>query len=107
MATLVLTDIQKVTLKVAPVSKAGNPAPVDGAPKWSTSNDAVVTLSVSDDGLSCEVVTTGVLGTAQVSAVADADLGEGVVELTAVLDVEVKASAAVNLGLDVGVPTDR
>jgi hypothetical protein len=107
MATLVLTDVQKVGLKVNPVSKAGNPAPVDGLPKWSTSDESVLTLSVSEDGLSCEAVTTGKLGTAQVSVVADADLGDGVTEITAVLDVEVKASAAVNLGLDVGVPTDR
>ena len=107
MATLVLTDVQKVALKVNPVSKAGNPANVDGAPKWSTSDESVLSLVVSEDGLSCEAVTTGKLGTAQVSVVADADLGEGVTEVTAVLDVEVKASAAVNLGLDVGVPTDR
>lgn len=107
MATLVLTDVQKVSLSVTPVSKAGNPAPVDGVPTWSTSDDTVLTLKVSEDGLSCEAVTTGVLGTAQVSVVTDADLGDGVIELTAVLDVEVKASAAVNLGLDVGVPTDR
>jgi hypothetical protein len=107
MAALVLTDVQKVSLTVNTVSKAGNRAPVDGVPTWSTSNDAVLTLMVSEDGLSCDVVTTGTLGAAQVSVVADSDLGAGVVELTAVLDVEVKASAAVSLGLDVGAPTDR
>jgi len=107
MASLVLTDAQKVTLKVNPVSKAGNPAPVDGAPKWSVSDETVLTLVVAADGLSCDVVTTGKLGSSQVAVVADADLGEGVTELTATLDVDVKASAAVNLGLDVGTPTDR
>lgn len=104
---LILTDVQKVKLKVNPVSKAGNFSPVDGAPKWSTSNEGMVTLNVSEDGMSCEVVATGALGTTQVSVVADADLGDGVTELTGTLDIEVKASAAVTLGLEVGTPEDK
>lgn len=104
---LILTDVQKVKLKVNPVSKAGNPATVDGAPKWSVSDETILTLAVSEDGLGAEVVSTGKLGTAQVSVVADADLGDGVTELTGTLDVEVKASAAVTLGLEVGTPEDK
>ena len=104
---LILTDVQKVKLKVNPVSKAGNPATVDGAPKWSVSDETILTLAVSEDGLGAEVVSTGKLGTAQVSVVADADLGDGVTELTGTLDVEVKASAAVTLGLAVGTPEDK
>lgn len=104
---MILTDVQKVKLKVNPVSKAGNPATVDGAPKWSVSDETILTLAVSEDGLGAEVVSTGKLGTAQVSVVADADLGDGVTELTGTLDVEVKASAAVTLGLEVGTPEDK
>jgi hypothetical protein len=104
---LVLTDVQKVSLKLKPVSAAGNPAAIDGSPKWSVSDDSVVTLVVAEDGLSADVVTTGKLGVAQVLVVADADLGEGVKELTGTLDLEVKASEAVNLNLEAGVPAGK
>jgi hypothetical protein len=105
--SLVLTDVQKVTLKVNPVSAAGNPAQVDGAPVWSSSDDTVLSLSVSEDGFSAEAVTTGKLGVAQVNVSADVDMGEGVKTLTGVLDVEVKASEAVSLNLAADVPVDR
>lgn len=104
---LILTDVQKVALSVNPKSAAGNPAPVDGVPSWTSSNPEVLTVTPSADGLSAEAVTTGKLGTAQVQCVADADIGEGVTELTAVLEVEVKASAAVQLAIEAGEPTAR
>lgn len=104
---LVLTDIQKVEFSVSAVSAAGNPASLDGAPVWTSSDDSVLTLVVSEDGLTCEAVTTGKLGVAQVKVVADADLGEGVTSLTGVLDVEVVASQAVNLEIKPGVPSDK
>lgn len=104
---LVLTDVQKVSLSISPVSAAGNPASIDGVPTWSTSDDTVLTLEVAEDGLSAVAFTTGKLGTAQVSVVADADLGEGVKELTGVLDVEVKASEAVSLELNAGTPENK
>lgn len=104
---LVLTDVQKVSLSISPVSAAGNPASIDGVPTWSTSDDTVLTLEVAEDGLSAVALTTGKLGTAQVSVVADADLGEGVKELTGVLDVEVKASEAVSLELNAGTPENK
>lgn len=104
---LVLTDVQKVGFAVNAVSAAGNPAALDGAPVWTSSDESVLTLVVSEDGLSCEAVTTGKLGVAQVKVTADADLGEGVVPLVGVADVEVVASQAVNLELKAGVPSDK
>jgi len=104
---LVLTDVQKVALSVSFTNRAGNPAQVDGIPQWSSSDPSILTVTASEDGLSAEAVTVGPLGTAQVSVVADADLGEGVTELTGVLDVEVKPSAAVFALVVAGVPVDK
>lgn len=104
---LVLTDVQKVSVKLKPVTAAGNPAPVDGKVEWSVSDDSVLSLQVADDGFSAVVVTTGKLGVCQVVAKADADMGEGVKEISGVLDVEVKASEAVSLSVDAGVPEPR
>jgi hypothetical protein len=104
---LVLTDSQFVELSVAPVNKAGNPAKVDGAPKWSVSDAEVLELVVADDGLSAKVVSKGKVGVCQVNVSADADLGDGVAEIAGVLDIEVKAGPAVSLGVSAGAPQEK
>lgn len=101
---LILTDIQKVTLSISPRSAVGNPAPVDGVPVWQVSDSSVLEVTTAEDGFSAVAVTTGKLGVCQVSVSADADIGEGVQTITGVLDVEVKASAAVNLDISAGTP---
>lgn len=106
MAT-VLSDVQKISLSINPVTAAGNPAPVDGVPAWSSSDPAILTVTASADGLSAVAETTGALGNAQVQVTADADVGSGTTEISAVLDVSVIASAAVSLGIVAGVPESR
>jgi hypothetical protein len=96
-----ITNEQKVELVLAPLTAAGNPAAVDGIPVWEvTSGDA--TLEVAEDGLSCYLVS----GEANVNSViivkADADLGEGVAEITDTVDLAVVAASASSLGLVVG-----
>lgn len=98
----VLKDIEKVALSVTPVTAAGNPAKVDGAPAWSSSDESVVTVEAAADGLSAYAISTGKLGTAQVNVKADADLGDGVKEIVGTLDIEVQASEAVSLGVNAG-----
>ena len=63
---LVLTDVQKVKLSVSPRSAAGNPALIDGAPKWSVSDDTIVALEVAEDGMGVVVVTTGKIGSVKI-----------------------------------------
>jgi hypothetical protein len=104
---LILLDSQKVLLGVEPLNRAGNPAPIEGKPAWSSSDESVLTVVVSEDGLSAYAITTGKLGTAQISAKADADLGEGVREITAVWDVEVKPGDAVLLNPKAGTPEEK
>lgn len=102
----ILSDIQKVALSITPVDGAGNPAPVEGV-VWASSNEAVLTVVAAEDGLSAVVTAVGPLGQAQVSVKADAQIGEGVVELTGVLDVDVVASQAVSLAVTAGTPEPK
>lgn len=102
--SLILTDEQKAALAIQPVTAAGNPARVDGTPEWSSSDEAIVTIVPSFDGLSAEAVTVGPVGVAQVSVKVDADLGNGIRTLTATLDVEVIAAEAVTVGITAGTP---
>ena len=46
-------------------------------------------------------------GAAQVNVTADAQIGEGVTEITGVLDVEVKAGQAVALNIAAGAPEEK
>lgn len=102
----ILTDTQQVTGTIRPRNAQGNPAPIDGVPQWSTSNPSVATVTPSADGLTCVVRAAGI-GTTQVAVVCDADLGEGVRELTTLDDIEVKASEAVTIGIEWGTPENQ
>jgi hypothetical protein len=99
---LILTDSQKVTLSIKPVTKAGNPAAIDGLPIWSLGCEDHLKLEVSEDGLSATVSSLGKLGACQVNVSADADLGEGVETITGVVDIVVQAGKAVKLGVEAG-----
>ena len=104
---LILTDAQKVSLAVAFTNPIGNPAPVDGVPAWTVSDPNVIDLQVADDGLSAVAVTKGPLGPCQVTVTADADMGSGVRSITGTLDIEVRASEAVAVGIVAGTPETR
>jgi hypothetical protein len=69
---------------------------VDGAVVWQTSDPAIATLSVDISDSTIVVVTpVGPAGQIQVTATADADLGQGVKNLITVCDIEVVAGEAV------------
>lgn len=104
---LLLTTTQKVKLEVAPEDADGNPARIDGIPVWNVSDAAIGTLAAAPDGFSCYFLTTGVMGTVQVSVSADADLGAGVRHISRTLDIMVEAGEAVSLGIRVGTPEPR
>lgn len=105
---LTLTDIQKVALGISPLDAANEPAPIDGVPVWTNSDEAILTLTVADDGLSAEVITTGAIGSAKVSVEVDADLsGDGVATVTEEIDITVGPSRASALNLSAGVPESR
>jgi hypothetical protein len=104
---LLLTDTQKSTLTIEPVTAKGRPALLDGVPEWSSSNPAVASIEPAVDGLSAVVVARGA-GETQISVTADADLDEGETrEISGVLDVQVKAGEAVSVGIAAGTPEEQ
>lgn len=104
---MILTDTQQVSCTLDPRNSKGNPASLDGVPEWASSNPAVATVTPSTDGLTAVVKASG-LGTAQISVTADADLDAGETRaITGTLNIEVKPSEAVTLGITAGTPGDQ
>ncbi len=90
---------------VAFKDKDGFDAKVEGAPKWGSNDPSVLEVTQSEDGLSC-VVKALKPGSAKVSVVADADLGEGVKEIVGEADVVVLSGEAVEVDLSFTEPHD-
>ncbi len=101
-----LTNEQQVVVHLKPVTPKGNPAKLDGLPTWNVvSGD--VTIAVSDDGLSCTIVSPDLAGPAVISVQADADLGEGVTNISDTINVNTVDAEASSLGLTADAPTDK
>lgn len=83
------------TVSVSWVDAGGNPAKVDGPTVWQSSDESLLTVTVAaGNPLIANLYAPGPIGNAQVQATADADLGEGVKSITAVLDMTVIAGQA-------------
>jgi hypothetical protein len=97
-----ITNEQQVSVEVRPLTQAGRPARIDGAVEWASSDTSVATVT-STGAMSALVVSVGP-GVTQISAVFDADLGEGVrpVEMTGAL--EVVEAEAVTAEIAFGAP---
>ena len=84
-----------VKMQVSDVDSAGNPAQVDGEVEWFPANPEIAAIEVDpNDGTICKVMPVSI-GRTQVSAKADADLGEGVRELLTICDIMIVAGEAV------------
>jgi hypothetical protein len=106
----VLKDGQKVPLALVITDADGNAAPVEGAPVWASSDVALVEVTVDPDDPMKAVASTVPgpgLGIATVSAVVDADLGEGVASVEGRLDIEVVAGDAAIVNIEAGTPEAR
>jgi hypothetical protein len=98
-----ITSEEKIPVTLAPLTAAGNPATVDGVPVWEvTSGDA--TLAVAADGLSAYLISGAADVVSSVTVTADADLGEGVTNLSEVVTLTVVAPSAALLGATAGAP---
>jgi hypothetical protein len=107
LKTMFLTDSQEVDLAIKPVSRKGNPAQVEGAPVWQSSDPAIVEAIPSQDGLSCVAKAVGPVGHAQLGVSADADLGEGVRTITGIFEIDVVAGEAASLTVIAGEPREQ
>lgn len=84
----------QVHVKVAYVDAAGNPAVVDGAVAWASSDNSIATVTLESDDVAL-VKAVGPTGQVQITATADADLGSGTREIITPMDVTVAAGEAV------------
>lgn len=98
-----LPDDKKVTATASFTDAKGNAAKVDGNPVWGTDRDDLLKVADNGDG-SATIEPVGPLGSAQVTCKADADVGEGVEELTLLGTVEVIAGKAVAGSINFGEP---
>ncbi len=97
---------QKVDLTISIVDKNEKPAAVDGLPTWASSDETVVTVVASSDGMSA--VASGVAtGTGRVVVTADADLGSGVTNITGILDFNITAGQAAAIMITAGTPVSQ
>ena len=101
MLQIKITNEQKIPVTLAPVTATGKPAQTDGKPVFSViSGDS--TLEVSEDGLTVTLISSDTPGDTQVLVKADADLGEGVEEISDIIQLTVEGARAASLGLSVG-----
>lgn len=100
MAAIVKATDPPKTLRVKFKDAEGNDATVDGVPEWGISDPALGTLTPSSDGLSCEF-NPGSPSVGQINVKADADLGQGVVDVIGTLDVEVIPGDAVTAEISI------
>lgn len=101
----ILRATQQVDLTVEVLDRRGNPAQVQNG-TWASDDDGIV--SVTDNGNNTATVrATGPVGQATVTYQADVDLGEGVSNMTATLDVEVVASDAAVFNITPGTAVEQ
>ena len=102
-----LTSSQQQQLSVIFTDVRGNPAQVDGAPYWACDNTDILSVTPAPDGMSCLIAAIGPLGNVRVSVQADADMGNGVVPIAGVYDVEIVSGAATTVQIQGGAITDQ
>jgi len=100
---------QKVKVTLQPKNRLGNPASVEpGSVVFESSDlDICTVVQNPDNELEAEVFSsTNNPGTAQLEFRADADLGEGVEQISGFSAVEILPLQAVRFGISVGIPED-
>ena len=86
---------KKVSATVLFTDAAGNAAGVEGIPVWGTDRPDLLSIEVDPAGYAATITPLGPLGSAQVTVSADADLGEGVVPLVVLGQLDIIAGQAV------------
>jgi hypothetical protein len=85
-----------IKVHIAYVDNHGNPAVIDGAVDWVSSDPNIADVKAQNpDGTDAIVAAGSKVGQVQITATADADLGAGVRELATLLDVIIVAGEAV------------
>jgi len=103
---ITITNEQQVLVTLAPVTPGGHPAQLDGVPTWEILSGNS-TMNVAADGKSATLISADDPGDTEILIKADADLGEGVVEISDVIQLSVAGAQAASLGLTVGEPMPK
>jgi len=98
-----ITNEQQITLTLNPKTDTGRPAKIDGKATWEKI-DGESEVQVAEDGLSALLVSSDNPGTTQVLVKADADIGDGVEEISEIIELQVAGATAKNLGLVASAP---
>jgi hypothetical protein len=98
--TYTLPADKTVKLQIAYVDANGHPAAVDGIIAWESSDPSIayvesLPVKVGAAGSVVQLLPGNTIGNCQISAKADADMGEGVRELITLMDVTVVGGEAV------------
>lgn len=105
---VVLSDTQFIEGQVQTVNKKGRPAPVEaGSIEYSSSNEAVATVTEDPNDETKFAIKAVGAGTTQINYSADADLGEGVVPISGFTDVEVTPAQATGFNVTFGEPQEQ
>jgi len=103
-----LEQFKQVRADVTPVNRRGLPAAIEsGSGKWSSSNTDAVTVEGNPANELSATIKANAPGVSTIKFQGDADLGEGVRELTAELAVNCTPAGAVVFNLAVGEPEDQ
>jgi len=105
-----MTTTQQVDIgPITATDRRGNPAPLDGAPTFGSSDEAVCTVEAhpSGDPAMALAKAVGPTGSVQITVSADADLGEGVKPIQGILQIDVLAAEASTLVIATGQPTEQ
>lgn len=102
--TMQMTDIQTAVAHIAAVDAEGNPATLDSAPLWSSSDPSIVTVTPSADGMSAVIgsPSPAPLGSAVVTVTATVAGGD--VSGTLAVDIIGSAATAINITTDAPKP---
>ncbi len=101
-----ITNEQKVTATLVPVTDTGKPATLDGVPTWEVAS-GTSTVVPAANGLSAELISSDDPGDTVYLVKADADLGSGVVEISDTITLTVEGALATNLGLAISAPVPK
>jgi hypothetical protein len=103
-----MSATQQTTGTVQPVDHLGHPAPVQAGSSVFTSSDVNVLTVSADPTNELSVLVKGVLsGTAQVRWSADADLGDGVVTISAAEDFTITSAMATGASFGFTPPVEQ
>lgn len=108
MVEISITNEQQVRAALAPATAGGKPAKLDPnkTPTWEVVSGES-TIIPSADGLSCDMVSSDNPGDTQILVKADADVGDGVEEISDIIKLTVLGARAANLGLMLGPPSNK